>query len=199
GMGVGGDEASVVEDLTRKTEAVADRLRLEVNGRRLPLRREASEIIFPPGAGGLPTLKLGVVYRAPFDEESVGGVSELRYEDANFPDRGGWKEIVAVGGPGVTLVSSSAPEQDRRHALAAYRTDLLESPPQDVQARVLFSRGSMLATVARTESRQSPAMPSAPNTVTERSRALQPSPSSRKAAPPVAPESTRVETPGPVE
>jgi nickel/cobalt exporter len=193
------DHPSLAEYLTRKTEAVADRLRLEVNGRRLPLRRESSEIIFPPGAGGLPTLKLGVVYRAPLDEESGGGVSELRYQDTNVPDRAGWKEVVAVGGPGVTLVSSSAPEHDRSRELTDYPTDLLESPPQDVQARVLFTRGSMPATVARTESRQPPAVPSAPNTVTERSLAPRPTPSSRMAASSVTSNSVRVETPGRAE
>jgi nickel/cobalt exporter len=190
------DHPSLAEYLTRKTEAVADRLRLEVNGRRLPLRREVSEIIFPPGAGGLPTLKLGVVYRAPLDEDSGGGVSELRYEDANFPDRAGWKEVVAVGGPGVTLVSSSVPEHDRSRELTDYPTDLLESPPQDVQARILFTQGSVPATVARTESRQPPVVPSGPNTATERPLAPRPTPSSRMAAPPATADSVSVEAPG---
>jgi nickel/cobalt exporter len=41
---------------TRTGDALRDGLRLEVDGRPLALRAVASEIIFPPGAGGLPTL-----------------------------------------------------------------------------------------------------------------------------------------------
>ena len=145
---------TLAEYLTRKTEALTEGLRLEVNGRRLRLRRESTELIFPPGAGGLPTLKLGVVYRAPFgDAVPAGGVSDLRYQDANFPDRVGWKEVVAAGGSGVTLVQSSVPERDRSRELADYPTDLLESPPQDLEARVVFTREAILTTVARTEPR----------------------------------------------
>ena len=54
------DHPTLAEYLTRKTEALTEGLRLEVNGRHLRLRRESTELIFPPGAGGLPTLKLGV-------------------------------------------------------------------------------------------------------------------------------------------
>ncbi len=36
---------------------------LEINGTAVPLRAESHEIIFPEGAGGLPTLKIGVVYK----------------------------------------------------------------------------------------------------------------------------------------
>ena len=51
--------------LARAVETWKEGLSLEVDGRRLSLHAVSSEVIFPPGAGGLPTLKLGVVYRAP--------------------------------------------------------------------------------------------------------------------------------------
>src|SRR5271165_70695 len=50
--------------LTRKAEILAHGLSLEVNGNLLPLRLVSQSVIFPPGAGGLPTMKLGFVYRA---------------------------------------------------------------------------------------------------------------------------------------
>ena len=59
------------------------------DGRRLPLTAGATEIIFPPGAGGLPTLKLGVVYPAPLDLGEARDAHELRYADENFPERSG--------------------------------------------------------------------------------------------------------------
>ena len=170
------DHPTLAEYLTRKTEALTEGLRLEVNGRHLPLRRESTELIFPPGAGGLPTLKLGVVYRAPFGDAVPAGVSDLRYQDANFPDRVGWKEVVAVGGSGVTLVQSSVPERDRSRELADYPTNLLESPPQDLEARVVFTREAIPTTVARTEPRVPTASGPSP-TISERR-----SPASRGAA-----------------
>jgi ABC-type nickel/cobalt efflux system permease component RcnA len=123
--------------LPRTVERLKDGLVLEVDGRRLPLGTRAREVIFPPGAGGLPTLKLGAVFRAGLPP---GGIRrELRYRDGNFPDRAGWKEIIAVARPGVGIEHSSVPGADRSRELADYPTDLLDSPPQDREARVLFT------------------------------------------------------------
>ncbi len=165
------DHPSLAAYLTRRTEALTEGLRLEVNGRRLPLRRESSEIIFPPGAGGLPTLKLGVVYRALFDDALAAGVSDLRYRDANLPDRAGWKEVVAVGGSGVRLVESSVPERDRSRELADYPTDLLASPPQDLEARVVFARDTVPTPAARAEGLASEPSPTVPERRSPASRA----------------------------
>lgn len=130
---------SVAPWAARTRETLARGLRLDVGGRRLALTVVASDVIFPPGAGSLPTAKLGVVYRAPLPDDAAGTL-ELRYVDENFPDRAGWKEIIVRGGPGVTLVRSTAPATDRSRELADYPTDLLNSPPQDVEARVTFIR-----------------------------------------------------------
>jgi nickel/cobalt exporter len=127
--------------LSQRVEALRAGLFLELNSQRLPLRLEASEMIFPPGAGGLPTLKLGMLLRADLDRETAAAF-EIRYRDTNFPGRAGWKEITATAGQGITLVSSSVPEQDRSRELTDYPTDLLNSPPQDVEARVVFTRQS---------------------------------------------------------
>jgi ABC-type nickel/cobalt efflux system permease component RcnA len=141
--------------LDRTVEALAGGLVVELDGRRLPLRAEASELIFPPGAGGLPTLKLGAVYRADLPPATAASISALTYRDDNYPGRAGWKEIVATAGPRVTLLGSTAPERDRSRALADYPAESSESPPQAIEARVVFSRP--VAEVARAGSR--PAVP----------------------------------------
>ena len=41
-------------------------LSLLVDGKRVALRLVSSQVIFPPGAGGLPTMKMGFVYRADY-------------------------------------------------------------------------------------------------------------------------------------
>jgi ABC-type nickel/cobalt efflux system permease component RcnA len=126
--------------LTQRVGALRAGLSIELNGQRLPLSAEASELIFPPGTGGLPTLKLGLLLRASLDGASAAAVHELRYQDTNFPGRAGWKEIIATGGQEITLLGSTVPEHDRSRELADYPTDLLNSPPQDVEARVIFVR-----------------------------------------------------------
>ena len=59
----GADDVSAKAYTARKAESLRGGLMLEINGRLVPLRPESHEIIFPEGAGGLPTLKIGVVYK----------------------------------------------------------------------------------------------------------------------------------------
>jgi ABC-type nickel/cobalt efflux system permease component RcnA len=120
-------------------EALATGLQLEVNGTRLILHVQSSGVAFPPGAGDLPTMKMEAVYEASLDRVGLRRLNELHYWDENFAGRAGWKEIVAVAGPRTSLATSSVPEHDRSQALTDYPTDLLDSPPQDVEARLLFS------------------------------------------------------------
>ena len=134
--------------LTRKAETLKDGLRLEVDDQALPLRTESRDVIFPPGAGGLPTMKFGVVYRAALPPGRGQG-ARLYYRDGNYADRAGWKEIIAVTGPGATIVNASVPERDRSDQLSNYPVDLLDSPPQDRQARVVFRRETAPPVVAR--------------------------------------------------
>ncbi len=124
--------------LARKAETLKDGLALAVNGSRVSLETVATTVIFPPGAGGLPTLKLGIRYRA----KPPRGDTDLSidYHDNNFIGRAGWKEIVAVAGAGLELVESSVPAQDRSQELSDYPTDLLNSPPQTINAYVVARR-----------------------------------------------------------
>jgi ABC-type nickel/cobalt efflux system permease component RcnA len=135
--------------LARTAERLADGLALELDGRRLALRSEATELIFPPGSGGLPTLKLGVVYRVALPRGDAGATATLTYRDGNYPERAGWKEIVATAAPGVTLVVSTVPERDRSRELSDYPTDPTGSPPQALEAQVVFARAALATAVAR--------------------------------------------------
>ena len=141
------DSAIVPEDghpslaryLARKADILKEGLALEVNGRRLVLQKESSSVLFSPGAGELPTMKLGIVYGASLADALSAGLNRLVYRDGNFPDRAGWKEVVVQPAPGIVLASSSAPRQDRSRQLTDYPTDLLASPPQTLQAWLTFA------------------------------------------------------------
>jgi ABC-type nickel/cobalt efflux system permease component RcnA len=111
-------------------------LSLLVDGKRLPLRLVSSEVIFPPGAGGLPTMKMGFVYQAAYPPDRTSG--SLQYSDNNFLGHAGWKEIVAIANPGANFISSSVPHTDRSAELTNYPTDLLNSPPQELSAAIQF-------------------------------------------------------------
>src|SRR5258705_195397 len=97
GLVADGGHPSVAPWLARSVTRLAGGLRLEVNGTRLALTPSGSEIIFPPGAGGLPTLKLGVVYTA---SPALSGAREatVRYADENYAGRAGWKEVIVASG-----------------------------------------------------------------------------------------------------
>ncbi len=135
--------------LARTVETLRDALTLELDGRRLALRVESRDLIFPPGAGGLPTLKIAAVYRATLPPAEPAAVVVLTYADANYPGRAGWKEIVATAAAGVTLIESTAPERDRSRELGDYPTDPAESPPQALEAQIVFARVGPATAVAR--------------------------------------------------
>lgn len=140
---------SLTPYLMRQRERLREGLWLEVNGQRLTLWPVSSDILLPPGAGGLPTMKFSVFSRAPYTADSADSPYRLYYRDNNFPGRAGWQEIVAVAAAGITLVQSSVPDRDRSRALTDYPTDLLYSPPQVLEARVSFSRSSAVSTPVR--------------------------------------------------
>lgn len=121
--------------LAGKADALGAGLRLELNGRRLKLRSESREVLFTPGAGDLPTMKLAVTYRARLEGAIPSGFNRLFYRDENFPDRVGWNEVVAAAAPGIVLASSSVPDRDRSRGLADYPANLLNSPPQELATR----------------------------------------------------------------
>src|SRR5215471_12602219 len=132
-------DARVAPYLRETAGALAKGLVLEVDGRRLPLDVKSADVIFPPGAADLPTMKLAMLMTAPL-EKSRGAVQDLRYRDENFAARAGWKEVIAIGRAGSAIVESSVPDRDRSRELSDYPTDLLDAPPQVRAARVRFSR-----------------------------------------------------------
>jgi ABC-type nickel/cobalt efflux system permease component RcnA len=139
------DDPHVPAYLSAKAAEFAQGLRLTLNGRALPRRVVSQNVIFPTGAGNLPTMKFGFVYRAEISVDCATPPCQLDYEDTNFPGRAGWKEVVVTPSQEITLIRSSAPDHDRSERLSNYPSDLLNSPPQLLQASLLFSVPSALS------------------------------------------------------
>ena len=96
-------------------------------------------------------MKIGVLYKAKLTGEAKNHEYLLSYRDGNFPGRAGWKEIIAVAAPGAGILESSVPEVDRSSQLNNYPTDLLDSPPQVLEAKVTFTTAQLPAPVASSE------------------------------------------------
>lgn len=146
---------------------------LKLDGRPLELECAERQVIFPPGAGGLPTMKFGFTCRAPL-AGLFSGHHRLEYHDDNFQGRAGWKEVIVHADPALQLVSD-APPKDRSGELSNYPTDLLNSPPQDLSANATFTL-PVVASPARTAASSERA--SSPSTSSSLPKASQQSPTS---------------------
>ncbi|MBV9746559.1 MAG: hypothetical protein JO099_22605, partial [Acidobacteriia bacterium] len=119
--------------------------------RRVPLRLTSVSAKAVEGAGALPILRVVLTGKAPLQS------GEVRYEDRNYPDRAGWKEIVVDHSSGATIESSSQGSVDLSAGLTNYPTDPGITPPQDVMARVVWSRPAIPISTL-----QPPVIPQAP-------------------------------------
>ena len=133
------DDPLLAGYLAHKAASLAEGLLVEVNGRPVRLEVVSQDAIFPAGAGGLPTMKLGFIYRASIVVVSPASSYTVHYRDNNFSGRAGWKEIIVNPGAGIALTASTAPRRDRSAQLSNYPTDLINSPPQDLEATFSFA------------------------------------------------------------
>ena len=97
-------------------------LELRLDGSRAPLEVVERRLTSRPGAGGLETLRLDVVYHA------VGAGAQLTYEDRGFPGRIGWREVTLSARDGARILEADVPSVSESKELRAYPDDLLRSP-----------------------------------------------------------------------
>jgi ABC-type nickel/cobalt efflux system permease component RcnA len=109
--------------LAAKRAEVARRLTVTFDGRPAPLRLAGpGTLSHPPGQGGLPLTRVELELAAPAPR-----TSRVQVHDGTFPDRVGWKAIVAHPGAG-TAVRSSVPARDPTGGRRRYPRDALSSP-----------------------------------------------------------------------
>ena len=129
----------------QKCQEVNSHLELLINKHPLALSLIKSTVEFPPGVGGLSTLRLSCNFQG--TTELVGANQLIEFEDQFYPQRLGWREI--------TVVANGVPIQGDFTSLSItnrlrdYPTDLLSSPPD--QRRIDFKLNSSL-----TSSQQAP-------------------------------------------
>jgi ABC-type nickel/cobalt efflux system permease component RcnA len=94
---------------------------------------ESVNAVIADGAGNLPILR--ITTHAHIDAR--GG--KLTYEDRNYAERAGWKEIVINHGSGIVLRQASQTSQDVSKGLTQYPADPTVAPPQDLRAEMRWS------------------------------------------------------------
>ena len=139
------DAAETTPYHAAKCESLRSELALRVNNQSTTLALSSSSIEFPPGAGGLPTLRL----TCNFNTSLTSKATNISFTDNSYSERLGWREIV-VTGDGVGLqgeFASTSPSQ----RLTVYPTDMLSSPLDqreisfnvDLNSASVPSQGSM--------------------------------------------------------
>ena len=108
-------------------------LKITANGREVAPQFQSAELTLADGAGGLAVARIATRLRLPV---SAG---QLEFEDGNYPDRAGWKEIVIAGEKGAAIAKATQGDQDRSQMLTAYPQDPTLAPPQDLRAAVEWS------------------------------------------------------------
>ncbi len=119
--------------------AWARNLRFSSNGRSVLPRLEGVQFTVSEGAGGLPVVRITADLTLPVT------AGKIEYEDRNYPDRAGWKEIVIEAGEGASIQKASHTDRDRSKALTAYPEDLTAAPPQDLRAALEWTANAPAA------------------------------------------------------
>lgn len=116
---------------------------LTLEGRHLEVTTLSSDARLVPGQGGLETLRLAVVYRAPV--EATSEARDVTFTDRNYADRIGWKEIVVRPSEGSAATVEESLTRDLSSALQDYPQSALSSAPSVSNAAFEWQPGSGLA------------------------------------------------------
>jgi len=127
----------------RRADELRSRLTLRVGGRAVTLMEAGVSFETLSGQAGLPTLRLESMYEA-----SVGESGSVVFEDRNYGDRVGWKEVTVRSTSGVSVLHSTAPARSLSVELREYPEAMLSSPLDVRGATFSFEPGRSSTSVA---------------------------------------------------
>ena len=130
-------------DAGRKTacEGIRSALTLTVDDGPRTLTLTEAGLTFPPGVGGLSTMRLVCGFSARLDQPLAAG-SRITFADTSFVDRLGWREIV-VEGSGMTVAAADGELRttDPSERLRVYPTNLLTQALADRSVAMVATPG----------------------------------------------------------
>jgi len=118
------DEIETKDYPADKCREVKSHLNLRLNQTPLALSLTRSSVEFPPGVGGLDTLRLTCRLEGAIASPITNQLVE--FEDTYYPQRLGWREITVSAGVPIQGNTSTSTSITKR--LTDYPTDLLSSP-----------------------------------------------------------------------
>lgn len=119
-------------------DAARSALRISLDGAAAPLVDAAAPVLaFPPGAGGLPTLRLECSFALASGPDAA---DEHRFDltDTTADERIGWREVIARVSGSAVLLASDVPRESSTDELRRYPEAMLQSPPDTRSARIVF-------------------------------------------------------------
>jgi len=121
--------------LSEKLKDLQSGLKLAIDGTPVDLKLVSQNLAFLPGQGGLQTMRLTANFKTPALTSSS---TKLAYQDENYADRVGWREIVVRNATGIAIIKSSVSDRDQSDELRTYPQDMLSSPLAVTSAQVNF-------------------------------------------------------------
>lgn len=123
---------------------IGQQLVLQVGGQGIPVALRKATVEYPPGVGGLATLRLGCEFEG--SPMFTGADLEVVFADHAYDHRLGWREIT-LSSQGIPI-QSQVPSQSISQRLQAYPAALLESPPLQRQVSFLLNPSGRVVSTA---------------------------------------------------
>jgi nickel/cobalt exporter len=130
----GAERASYLDG---KLSKIAPALHLFAGSTELDLRPTTQSLALVPGQAGLDTTRIEATFVADLPA-TAGDARQLTFRNDYASDRLGWREIVVVNGPDVSIDTSAALAVDRSNGLRVYPDDLLSSPLDERTVTVAY-------------------------------------------------------------
>ncbi len=127
--------------LDAREAEILPQLKMEINGETLELQSIWSHVSFPPGEGGLSTVRIAWQLRGELEIEPGSERSFLVWSDSNFPNHDGWKEVRFAGVGAIGIGRTSLKRDLRSGELDAYPEEFLLDPPRDTKGWCHFGPG----------------------------------------------------------
>jgi ABC-type nickel/cobalt efflux system permease component RcnA len=131
---------------TKALAQMTRNLHVALGGAEQPLRVAAQQVELLPGQAGLQTLRLSAWLEAPAAAQALERAGaqplSLDYRDDNDAERIGWREIVVHAEDVAVSGSGALPTQDVSDELRRYPDDMLSSPLDRHQVRLVMTPGA---------------------------------------------------------
>lgn len=123
-------------------------LDLQADGRKIDLTLTGKEIQLVAGSGGSAAMGLATM-RMVLDLEGrwnpAGGITQLRFEDRNMTERGGWRELVVIPARNAGIFDTAAYGNGITDELKAYPEGMLNAPLNERSAEWKATLGEIPA------------------------------------------------------